>query len=150
MKNDIFRAATIGVLSFQLISCGTILYPERRNQKAGRLDVGVVLLDAIGLLFFLIPGIIAFAVDFSTGAIYLPASKDDKAKNQGKYRVVHFDPKNYTKESLEEIIRKETGQDFRFDDKQLKRIKLKDKDEMSFHFKEYDTNAGIILAEAVK
>jgi hypothetical protein len=31
-----------------------------------------VVLNAIGLLFFFIPGIIAFAVDFSTGAIYLP------------------------------------------------------------------------------
>jgi hypothetical protein len=52
--------------------CGTVLHPERRGQPAGRLDWGVVVLDAVGLLFFFIPGIIAFAVDFSTGAIYLP------------------------------------------------------------------------------
>jgi len=32
----------------------------------------VVALDAIGLLFFFVPGVIAFAVDFVTGAIYLP------------------------------------------------------------------------------
>src|ERR1700758_5507579 len=55
-----------------LASCGTILYPERRGQPAGRLDVGVVALDGIGLLLFLVPGVIAFAVDFATGAIYLP------------------------------------------------------------------------------
>jgi len=61
--------ATVGVAA---TSCGTILYPERRGQPRGPLDPGVVVLDAIGLLFFLIPGIIAFAVDFSTGAIYLP------------------------------------------------------------------------------
>lgn len=54
------------------VGCGTLLHPERRNQPAGRLDWGVVVLDALGLLFFFIPGIIAFAVDFSTGAIYLP------------------------------------------------------------------------------
>src|SRR5689334_12007234 len=55
-----------------LASCGTILYPERRGQTAGRLDVGVVALDGIGLLLFLVPGVIAFAVDFATGTIYLP------------------------------------------------------------------------------
>lgn len=53
--------------------CGTILYPERRGQPAGPLDLKVVALDAIGLLFFFVPGVIAFAVDFSNGTIYLPA-----------------------------------------------------------------------------
>lgn len=52
--------------------CGTILYPERRGQPHGRLDWGVVLLDGLGLIFFFVPGIVAFAVDFATGAIYLP------------------------------------------------------------------------------
>lgn len=56
----------------QLAACGTILHPERKGQTGGRLDAGVVILDGIGLLFFLIPGVIAFAVDFSNGTIYLP------------------------------------------------------------------------------
>jgi hypothetical protein len=29
-------------------------------------------LDGLGLLLFVVPGVIAFVVDFSTGAIYLP------------------------------------------------------------------------------
>ncbi len=62
---------TLATLS-SAVGCGTILHPERRGQPAGRLDWGVVLLDGLGLIFFLIPGLIAFAVDFSTGAIYLP------------------------------------------------------------------------------
>ena len=52
------------VLIVQLTGCGTLLYPERRGQKAGHVDVGVALLDGIGLFFFIIPGIIAYAVDF--------------------------------------------------------------------------------------
>jgi hypothetical protein len=52
--------------------CGTIIYPERRGQKGGKLDAGVVLLDGLGLLLFFVPGVIAFIVDFCTGAIYLP------------------------------------------------------------------------------
>ena len=58
-------------LSFQL-GCGTLLYPERRGQNGGRLDADVAILDGIGLVFFIIPGLFAFAVDFVTGAIYLP------------------------------------------------------------------------------
>lgn len=53
--------------------CGTILYPERRGQPAGRLDWGIVALNGIGLILFFVPGVIAFAVDFATGAIYLPS-----------------------------------------------------------------------------
>ncbi len=55
--------------------CGTILYPERRGQPAGQLDWGVVVLDGIGLFFFFVPGIIAFAVDFASGTIYLPSER---------------------------------------------------------------------------
>lgn len=52
--------------------CGTIMYPDRVGQPAGPLDWKVVALDTVGLLFFLVPGVIAFAVDFYNGTIYLP------------------------------------------------------------------------------
>ena len=54
------------------VGCGTLLYPERRGQRGGRIDWKVVALDGAGLLLFFIPGVIAFAVDIMTGAIYLP------------------------------------------------------------------------------
>ena len=59
-------------LAFSLTACGTIMYPERKGQTGGRIDPGVAVLDGVGLLVFLIPGIVAFAVDFSNGTIYLP------------------------------------------------------------------------------
>ena len=74
-RNRRFRwgsALLTALLGFQL-GCGTLLYPERRGQTQGRLDADVVILDGIGLLFFILPGLFAFAVDFITGAIYLPA-----------------------------------------------------------------------------
>ena len=68
------------VIAAPLVGCGTILYPERRGQSAmGRLDVDIVILDGLGLFFFLVPGVIAFAVDFATGAIYLPRGHKSKA-----------------------------------------------------------------------
>ena len=53
-------------------SCGTLLYPERRGQTSGRIDPGVAVMDGVLLVFFIVPGVLAYAVDFSTGAIYLP------------------------------------------------------------------------------
>lgn len=57
-------------------ACGYLIYPERQGLRGDRFDGTVVALDAIGLLFFVLPGVIAFAVDFSTGCIYLPEGHD--------------------------------------------------------------------------
>ena len=70
------RAALVALLSLQLVACGTVLYPERQGQgKHGRLDPAVLLLDGALLIAFVIPGLVAYAVDFHTGAIYLPGSR---------------------------------------------------------------------------
>ncbi len=66
-------AGILGVaLLANLAGCGTILHPERKGQVSGKLDPSIVLLDAVGLLFFFVPGVVAFAVDFTNGTIYLP------------------------------------------------------------------------------
>ena len=70
-KKFIVRSMALG-LSIQLSGCGTILKPERKGQSAGNLDTSIVALNAIGFLFFLVPGVIVFAVDFNNGTIYLP------------------------------------------------------------------------------
>jgi hypothetical protein len=79
-------------------SCGTLFYPERRGQKSGSVDPTVAILDGIGLLFFIVPGLIAFAIDFSTGAIYKPGSGGliDTSNNApdpdaGESQVAHAD-----------------------------------------------------------
>ena len=85
MKSD--RRTIVAGLSIAcgslLTSCGTIIYPDRANQKhRGQLDPAVVILDAVGLIFFLIPGIVAFAVDFGTGAIYFPEGHEPGDKER--------------------------------------------------------------------
>lgn len=62
-------------LTTQLTACGTIFYPERRGQISGEIDPGVAILNGMGLLFYIIPGLVAFAVDFATGAIYFPDAR---------------------------------------------------------------------------
>lgn len=66
-------ASCLLVLMMNLTACGYFLYPERKGQAGGRVDPVVVILDGAGLLFGLLPGIVAFAVDFTNGTIYLPA-----------------------------------------------------------------------------
>ena len=102
----------IVLLAVQTASCGTLLYPERRGQPAGRLDAGVVALDAVGLLLFLIPGIIAFAVDFSNGTIYLPPEQTSYSSPAASehLQTIHVNPAELTPQRLEAILRAQTGQ----------------------------------------
>ena len=62
----------VAALLTQLTACGTLFFPERRGQIEGRIDPAVAGLNAIGILFYVLPGLIAFGIDFATGAIYLP------------------------------------------------------------------------------
>jgi hypothetical protein len=105
------------VLIIELAGCGTILYPERKGQKDGRIDPGIAVLDGLGLLLFIIPGVIAFAVDFTTGAIYLPGGsrKSSMFLEDEKRVVVRVNPKELSEDVIEEVVRRETGSQARFD-----------------------------------
>jgi hypothetical protein len=100
------------LITFFISSCGTILYPERRGIRGGELDAAIVILDAVGLLFFVIPGIIAFAVDFDTGCIYIGNkgrrhSYNEKIqldKNKDIYQQVNNILKNKYNSNLSQAI----------------------------------------------
>lgn len=121
-------------LVVQSAGCGTIMYPERKGQKDGRIDAGVAVLDGIGLLFFIIPGVIAFAVDFSNGTIYLP--KSGKGAEKGGLKRLLFDAKKSPSASVEEIVRRETGYAVRLDQEDLQVTRLGSLDEMRARFGE--------------
>ena len=54
-------------------ACGTLFFSERQNEPhSGKLDPNVVILNGVGLLFYIVPGLVAFGIDFYNGAIYLP------------------------------------------------------------------------------
>jgi hypothetical protein len=77
------RAGSVVCLWPLASSCGTLLHPERVGQPAmGRIDPAVAILDGLGLLLFVVPGIVAFIVDFATGAIYLPPQYVGDAKSK--------------------------------------------------------------------
>lgn len=98
----------------QTLGCGTIFWPERKGQPAGRLDPKVVALDAVGLLFFFIPGVIAFAVDFNNGTIYLPpehqASSEQPTDEWTKVATSSASPDS---SEIEKIVQQKTGKTIR-------------------------------------
>ncbi|HEX4071554.1 MAG TPA: hypothetical protein VHX68_10300, partial [Planctomycetaceae bacterium] len=63
-------------LAVQSVSCGTLIHPDRCGQpNSGILDPSIVILDGLGVLVFIVPGVVAFVVDFADGAIYLPGPR---------------------------------------------------------------------------
>lgn len=103
-----------GALLTQLAACGTLFYPERRGQIDGKLDPVVFALDAVGLLLYIVPGLIALGIDFATGAIYLPGGEKysvapealrDAVDNQGQVN----------RQRLRAIIREDSGRDLPLD-----------------------------------
>ncbi len=111
-----FMLATVLVIN--LMACGIILHPERKGQTGGRVDFGIVALNGLGLLFFLVPGIIAFAIDFSYGTIYLPGGKRayltekelDQISSNGEVSL----------DALSSIIQTKTGSEVSLDSKDLR------------------------------
>ncbi|WP_068830445.1 polyribonucleotide nucleotidyltransferase [Pseudomonas sp. BMS12] len=116
-----FSRVTGGVLALtliaQLTACGTILYPERRGQIDGKVDIAVVGMDAIGILFFVIPGLIAFGIDFATGAIYLPDGKYSLAP-EVLQEAIGADGQ-IDQARLKAILHRELGRDLPLDDPRL-------------------------------
>lgn len=92
----------------QLAACGTVFYPERRGQVDGKIDPLVAGLNAIGLLFYLVPGVIAFAVDFVTGAIYLPDGRQVQLDPQHLQKALNSDG-SVDRRALQAIIQQDTG-----------------------------------------
>lgn len=119
------RVICLLVVAFFLLqtaACGYFIYPERRGQSRGRIDPAVAIMDGVCLILFVVPGIIAFAVDFSSGTIYLPGGRS--ALDNDKTAVVMADPKNMSDEALERIIHEETGLTIEMEDASMKTLGL--------------------------
>ena len=94
-----------------LTGCGTIFHPERRGQPGGALDWKVVGADALCLVLFIVPGVIAFAIDFTTGAIYLPPGEVGLSSQNDRPLVVRRVPREkISREQIEAVVSDHVGQ----------------------------------------
>jgi hypothetical protein len=102
------KTSTCILLAFLLIGCGTLLYPKRIGQRSGNIDAGVAVLDGLCLLLFVVPGIVAFVVDFSNGTIYLPGGNRSMLDREDAKKI-SFDARRCTIADIEKIVKNETG-----------------------------------------
>lgn len=117
-KSRVIGGVLAVTLVTQLTACGTLFYPDRRGQIEGRVDPLIVGLNAIGILFYVIPGLIAFGVDFATGAIYLPGGLSAQVNPDSLQDVVGADGKVDTAK-LKALIETQTGHSLPLDDPRL-------------------------------
>jgi hypothetical protein len=132
-----------------LASCGTILYPNRQGQKVGQIDPAVAILDAVGLLFFIIPGVIAFAVDFSNHTIYLPSGHSSRSSNDEsshRYTQIRVDQK-MDMASIEKVIRAETGRSVSLQQSNVQAVRLDSLAALDSKFALYEANDHVALAQ---
>jgi len=108
----VFKKALITTITIVYLlttsACGVILYPERQGQSQGKIDLTVAFFDGLGLLIWVIPGLVAFAVDFHQGTIYLPNSQAAIDKGEGPYRELKIEGE-LSKESVEAALEQELG-----------------------------------------
>lgn len=116
--NRVIGGILAAALFTQLTACGTLFFPDRRGQIEGRIDPVVAGLNAIGILFYVIPGLIAFGIDFATGAIYLPDGQTAQVDPQDLKQVVDADG-NVDPAKLKALIEVQTGHSLPLDDPRL-------------------------------
>ncbi|WP_043309202.1 hypothetical protein [Pseudomonas sp. ML96] len=117
MHSRVIGGVLAATLLTQLSACGTLFFPDRRGQIEGQVDPVVVGLDAIGILFYVIPGLIAFGIDFATGAIYLPNNQYSVAPE--KLREAIGEDGRVDNAKLKAILYRELGRDLPLDDPRL-------------------------------
>ncbi|ATE75620.1 polyribonucleotide nucleotidyltransferase [Pseudomonas frederiksbergensis] len=108
----------IASLLTQMTACGSIFYPDRRGQIDGKIDPAIAALDAVGLLFYIIPGLIAFAVDFATGAIYFEPGRTAQVAPEKLKEAIGADGK-VDNHKLQTILESELGRSFPLDNPRL-------------------------------
>ncbi|WP_016703738.1 hypothetical protein [Pseudomonas chlororaphis] len=114
----IIGGVLVATLLTQLTACGSIFFPDRRGQIDGKIDPLVAVLDAVGLLFYVIPGLIAFGVDFATGAIYLEPGKTAQIAPHKLQQAIGADGQ-VDNHKLQAILESELGRSFPLDDPRL-------------------------------
>lgn len=117
------RAGVVTAMATTLVgatACGVIIYPERKGQVSGRIDPAIAVLDGVGLLFFIVPGVIAFAVDFATGAIYLPGTASNTTFDMDDAELVRLKAGELDADTIQRLIHKRTGEPVSLTDPSLR------------------------------
>ena len=118
LKNKIVSLAMVAALT-STSGCGYFLYPERVGQEPGKVDPTVLILDSLALLAGVLPGVVSLAVDFSTGAVWLPSGEKSSVekhmenieealpKKEGAYLKIQMDPEAMSHDEIARAVSEE-------------------------------------------
>lgn len=72
LKHPVLIVLTVAAFFLATSGCGYILHPERRDRRvhSNDIDVPILIMDLLWLIPGVIPGVIALAVDITSGALY--------------------------------------------------------------------------------
>lgn len=103
-----------GLLAIQLTACGTLFHAERKGQTpSDKIDPEVLILDCCGLLFGVIPGVVALVLDFNNKTIYYTKAEARKLKasvdtlDRSKMIAVKMD--DMSNGAIEKVLSRELG-----------------------------------------
>lgn len=102
MKKALLLLAVGCFLTIQ--SCGTIFKSNQAGKMhSKKLDISIVLLDAIGLVLLLVPGIVAFTIDYLNGTLFLPYGATAKLDNTSPEYIQKVLASHGIKVSIEQL-----------------------------------------------
>lgn len=127
MKKIICTTLSAAIL-LNVTACGTLLYPERKGQpKGGMADINaqVAMLDSLAILFFIIPGVVAYAVDYSNGTLFLPPNQRERSDidmDIDEMIALKFEKESLTNEKIAAVIFDKTGKKISHDIRNGKKL----------------------------
>jgi len=154
------RAAWLvtGCAVVPLTGCGTILHSDRVGGHHSRdIDWKIAGLNGLGLAFFFVPGVIAFVVDFYTGAIYLPPQRsasdsgsESKSEHLATWERMEVGTHRLTREPLERILSERSGRDCQLSQTGTRVSILESGDQIAAHRRRHQSDPAYgVSAEVV-
>jgi hypothetical protein len=109
LRRRLFLLQLSGCFTMLGSGCGTVLHRERIGQPhSNNVDWEIAALNGLGLAFFFVPGVVAFAVDFYNGTIYLPQSYASTAQVASQ-KIPNQPPQPAHRGAIESAIDLATG-----------------------------------------
>lgn len=110
-------ATFVLVASFAFIAagCGTLFRGHRVGKTpSNRIDPTILILDCCGLLFGLIPGVVALVLDFGNNTIYFSATEvGGMPSNTENMTAIKVD--DMSEEAIAAALSKALGREVRYD-----------------------------------
>ena len=146
LRRELLLQAVGGSVVCLTSGCGTLLYKERINRPHSRdIDWKIVALNGLGLLFFFVPGVIAFVIDFHTGAIYLPPEGYEGQYGQAdaapmQLRRVSLDRQQLNGAEIESRLGEHLGRPVYLDDPAVRVSPMNQIEEFQSHHQQHDAD----------